>query len=226
MKIAIVSCYKTSEIEKMARTAGFDVASDKPDFVLAYGGDGTILRSEHEYPSTPKIPVKVNRIVNACMVYDIGSLPSVLRSIISGSYSIRKFCKVKASVGSQDLIGLNEVQVHNTDPRKALRFTLKTPKKSFEHLIGDGIVASTAYGSTGYYNVMGYSVFSAGIRIGFNNVRPRLGFAPLSKGAARLIVEREQGTVIADNLKKSIPVVKGDEVLISQSEQSAFFVQV
>jgi len=56
MKLAIVSKFESEAIA--AAKKYFTIVSYNPDFVLAYGGDGTLLFAEELYPNVPKIFVK------------------------------------------------------------------------------------------------------------------------------------------------------------------------
>src|SRR3989338_6025982 len=126
---------------------GFIVTHKKPDFVITYGGDGTILKAEREFPSIPKIPIKKSVICSRCVNYDINSLDRILDKIEKKDYYLTSYSKVEASIKGRSLSALNEIQVRSKKPFVALRFSLKTADRNFDKIIGDGLVFSTPYGS-------------------------------------------------------------------------------
>lgn len=222
MRIWIESIYDVSVMLRKVRKSGLMVSRKTPDYVIAYGGDGTILAAESKYPGTPKIPLSRSMICSKCVYYRPEDLGTVLDKLDHGKFRIARTPKVEASFNGRKLAGLNEVQVRNKDQRRALRFSLQVDgRKSI--FIADGLVASTPYGSTGYYNSLGYAPFPRGIRIGLNNpTTPRRHYE--LKKSARVRILRETGVLTADNQPALIELKKGGSVTIRESEQMARFV--
>ena len=73
-----------SKVKKLLAKAGFELVEEDPDFVVCYGGDGTVLFSERKFPGVPKLIIKTSR---ACRMYDyaLGDLGELLSKIKSGS---------------------------------------------------------------------------------------------------------------------------------------------
>ena len=204
---------------------GFIVTHKRPDFVITYGGDGTILKAERDFPSVPKKPIKKSIICSKCMNYDLNSLDKILDKIEKKDYDITSYEKTEANFKGSTLTALNEIQVRNKKPYMALRFAIKTADRNFEKIVGDGAVFSTPYGSTAYYNKLGYEPFNEGMRIGFNNSNPKPNAVRL-KGIAKVTVLREQGLLIADNNPDMISLQPGDIVKIMESAKKAKFVEI
>ncbi|MBI4020263.1 MAG: hypothetical protein HY367_02940, partial [Candidatus Aenigmarchaeota archaeon] len=87
MRIWIESPYDSSRITRIVKKRGVTISKD-PDFVITYGGDGTILVAERKYPGVPKIPISRSRICSKCFNYMIKNLSSVLDKIKRGEFSI------------------------------------------------------------------------------------------------------------------------------------------
>ena len=222
MKIWIESPYKNNLAQDLKKL-GVKIDRHKPDFVVTYGGDGTILRAERRYPGVPKIPIRKSHNCNMC-VDDLANIETIMERISKKQYRIEKFEKVDAAFGQKVFVGLNEIQIHNKDPRKALRFNLLVGGKKFANLIGDGLVFSTAYGSTAYYRAIGNKPFKSGIKIGFNNVHPKQTTINLT-GKATVEIIREKALLIADN-DGIIELKPGNTVEVSKSKQRAAFVRI
>ncbi len=225
MKIWIESRLKgKTDLVKAVREAGIKIDIHRPDFVITYGGDGTILKAEHNYPGVPKIPIRKSRVCSMCISYGSDSIGDILKRIKNGKYELKKINKVEAVFKSKKIVGLNEVQIHNKDPRKAVRFDLEIGGKRFPEIVGDGIVFATSYGSTAYYRSLGLKQFNTGIKIGFNNVYPPK--KPLRlEGTAIIKIVREKALLISDN-DSVLELKSGDSVRIKQSKKQAAFVKL
>ncbi len=224
MKIWIESPYDKSEIVNSARKNRITISRKNPDFVLTYGGDGTILKAEQKYPGIPKVPVRNSKICSMCISYGKNSLDYLFEKLKRKDYREEKINKVEAILKGKKFVGINEIQIHNKDPRTAIRFSLHASGKNFDEVIGDGLIFSTAFGSTAYYKAAGYEPFKSGIRIGFNNVYPKKGPLELN-GEAEVRIIREKALLIADNI--DMIIVNPEETLkIKESNKQAIFVRL
>ncbi len=223
MKIWVESHFRTGKIVNALKKAGIVVSSSNPDFVITYGGDGTILDATRKF-TAPIVPIRKSFICSRCMHYSHDTIQYIIKKLLYGKYKLRYFEKIEAVCRNRKLIGLNEVQVHNTDPRIAIRFSVKCGSVHYKEIIGDGIAASTAYGSTAYYNALGYKPFLHGCRLGFNNTKPR--HAPLALKTKCIVkLLRGPAALFADNNPFSIKVKAGDSVVIRKSREQGRFVE-
>ncbi len=220
MRAFVVSDYDTTKVARILKKHGF-VLSSNPDLVFTYGGDGTILDAEKKFPGVPIVPIQNSRVCSKCRSYFVYNLSEVLETIKNGNYKIVEEPKAEALFKGKKIHALNEVQIHSSDPRKAIRFSFYAGNKKYKEVIGDGIVIATPYGSTGYYQSIGYKPFTEGLRAGFNNIWPRLPFVQLNKCKIRIL--RESAWVAADNffLKN---MKEGESIIIRKSSKKARFV--
>lgn len=229
MKFAVVS--KSNDIKEIARVlAMFDIDMDnnKPDFVITHGGDGTILRAERRYPGIPKITIRKSEGGFKCN-YTEHELEDVLIKIDSGTYKIKEETKLEITFQERKYLALNEVQIHNSSPIKAVRFSIYMDDLPlFENVIGDGAVIATPFGSSAYFSSVGGEKFDKGIGIALNNPynvksEPIIidsGFDP----EIHIKILREDGLLLFDNDENIIKTKGGDDIKIEISKSSAKFV--
>lgn len=235
MNFAIVSKNNTQRIVDVLNMFGLDINKNQPDFVISYGGDGTILYSERKYPGVPKITLRRSNSCSRC-IYSEFELEDVLLKMEKGNYKIKEEIKLTAELKKKDYTSageaLNEVQIHNASPIKAIRFSIEVDgKKLFrEEIIGDGIIIATPFGSTAYYKSVGGERFDKGIGIAINNPynieRKPLHIDEGFDLDILIKILREEGFLLFDNDSKMIPVKKEDEIIVRKSETTAKFVVV
>ncbi|MEM7821594.1 MAG: hypothetical protein QXX38_02150 [Candidatus Aenigmatarchaeota archaeon] len=228
MKVAIVSKSDVKKFKGILKKFGFNVVKKNPDIVLCYGGDGTVLYSERIFPGVPKIVVKKPLSVCRKCEYSIKELNYVLNSIARRDYKIVEKTKVLGIAKNKKLIGLNEVQLHNKIPTRAIRFSIKVNGKFFGEILGDGVIISTPFGSTAYYSSTGGRPFKKGIGISFNN--------PFNKKIKSIVVPenskieikviRGPAWFIADNYEKFVELKEGDKIVVKAAKEKAKFIDI
>jgi len=227
MKVAICSSVEKEKLKKILVGYGFDVVNKKPDIVLCYGGDGTILYGERLYPSTPKLIIKTT---GECREYDYPQklLDSILKKVRNHNYLVLEEMKLEAFHKNNIITGLNEIQVHTKLPTRAVRFSLSVDNKKFENLVGDGIIVSTPFGSTGYYLATGGKQFKEGIGLSFNNLHSKkiFPFVVSENSRIKIRIERDSAILLSDNNPKYFSLEKGDEISIHKSSETARFILV
>ena len=211
---------KSIEIESLLRKKYFNIVTNDPDFIVSYGGDGTVMKSESAYPGIPKIVLRNSLICKKCSSL---SNEEVLNKIIAGDYIIEELIKLEAVVKKQVLVGFNEVMIHNKDPRSGIRYSLIINGRKFEkEIIGDGIVVATPYGSTGYYRSITDSFTEVGIGVAFNNSTEQADHMVLKDDSViEFHLSRGPAQVYADNHHEYIDINDRDTVLIKKSAKTA-----
>lgn len=228
MKFAIVS--KDNNIEKLVKTLDrFGISiGDRPEFVITHGGDGTILQGEREYPGIPKITIRASEGGQKCL-YDESDLENVLLKIMDGKYRIRKEKKLETIFQGKKYTSLNETQIHNANPIRAIRFSVyENSHAIYENVIADGVIIATPFGSTAYYSSVGGKIFGKGVGIAINNSY-KIKYKPMviDEGfniTIRVKIIREEGLLLFDNDERMIRLKEGDDVKINVSKDTAKFV--
>ena len=224
-KVLVVFRRDPSKVKKILTAKGFELVEKNPDFIVCYGGDGTVLFGERKFPEVPKLIIKTSR---ACRMYDyaLNDLNDLLLRIKAGKYKIYDEMKLETQAKRQKLVGLNEIQLHLKLPIYAVRFSLSVDAKEYNDLIGDGVIIATPFGSTGYYKATGGESFAKGIGISFNNLHNRKvrSFVISEDSVINLTVTRGPAWLLADNNENFIELNGGDKALIRKSKSVANFI--
>lgn len=210
LKFSIVGLHG-KEIKAAVNAAlknGF-VPSKKPDFAIVIGGHGTVYFSEKKLPSVPKLLVRPENILD---------FPDAIKRVSQGKYKIREIGKIKMSIRGKALEAMNDITVRNKGVEHAIRFVIKYGNKK-KFVVADGVVASTSYGSTGYFNSVCRKGFKGGYGLAFNNSMEKIRPFFFSKGRIVLRIERGVAEATADSSNNVITMRKGDSVSITPSEK-------
>lgn len=223
VKVAIVSKNQAG-IQPVLVEKGFEVVTKDPQFVVSYGGDGTLMHAEYSYPGIPKIVLKDSTTCKKC-----SQLPNdkVLDLIREKKYSLDEMMKLEVSSGGQTFYAMNDVIVHNGDPRHALRYhVLLNGKRVSPEIIGDGIVIATPFGSTAYYRSITDSFFELGIGLAFNNSTEQSDHMVLKEDSIiEIEIIRGPAIIHADNQENSLVLDEGHKATIKKSILKATIVK-
>ncbi|MAG08736.1 hypothetical protein CMO89_04630 [Candidatus Woesearchaeota archaeon] len=228
MRIAVTGKIRedVEKLKKQIEKCGHKVVDKNPEVVVSLGGDGSFLFAERKFPGVLKLPVR-NR--NICEKPD--KLKGILKRIEKKDYSVLEHNKVEAKIIKKDSTtvktAVNEVSVRNRDVFHALRFVVKVNgRKVEEELIGDGIVVSTPFGSTGYFYSVTKTNFKKGLGIAFNNITKDIKPMVLENPVVRLKVVRNMAVVSADNDENVVFIDEGDAVELKESKEVARVVEL
>ncbi len=225
-KIACVSTDDAKLDALLAPYAAQYVIDDKnPEYVIAFGGDGTLMRAEHRYPGVPKLLLRNSRIAKLAHAHNN---EAVLEAFFNDQHTIEEHSKLRISTPHGSLEALNDVIVHNADPRYAIRYHIALNDEPIHHeIIGDGVVCATPLGSTGYYRSITDNTFTTGIGLAFNNSVERVDHIVAHEDTVLAItIARGPAVCYADNQDDFFQLVDGDIVHIQKSENIAKIVRV
>ncbi len=126
-------------------------ASNKPDFVIALGGDGTMLNAAHIY-GKKGIPILGVNSGGLGFLTDVtfAQLSDILVEIKNGKYAFEKRMVIQARHDHSSLFGLNDITIITRIPGRAVELSVTINKEYICRLIADGIVIATPTGSTAY----------------------------------------------------------------------------
>ena len=144
-----------------------DLTDIEADFVIAVGGDGTILRVAMglKIPDTPLLGVNMGRRGFLCEVLKDEIEPAIDR-VIAGDYKIETCVKLRSRCLEMDEDfpdSLNEVLVSSSLPSKMILCRLLVNGEQLTEIQADGIIVSTPTGSTAYNLSAGGSILAPGV---------------------------------------------------------------
>lgn len=229
MRIAVSGSKDTKNIVSIVTRAGIVIDSKNPDFVIIYGGDGSVLWGENQYPGIPKITVRASATAKVFM-YEEKDLGNIFEKLQKGEYKIAEVMKLEARFSGNCVIALNDFQIRSHSHVQALRFSVSVSgKQVFSGIIGDGAVVSTPFGSGAYYSSVGGKSFKKGIGIALNNPHDYKGTRAIVAGESDEIsikVLRDEGILLFDNCEKIYEISTNDEIIIRKANETAKFVRV
>jgi NAD+ kinase len=136
--------------QQVLREKGFEI-SQKPDFIIALGGDGTLLSTANSY-SMKGIPILGVNIGGLGFLTNVtfGELPKTLVEIQEKKYKIEKRMVIKARFDRNEFCALNDFTISTRVPGRVVEFSAVINDEYVCRFIADGIIISTPTGSTAY----------------------------------------------------------------------------
>jgi len=126
------------------------------DVIVAFGGDGTMLRAARALDGTA-VPLLGVNLGSLGYLTDI-PLPELERAfaqLVAGDFHLEDRTQVRCSVLRDDievasLTALNDLVINMGPLPRAIEMELRLDGDSLGHFLGDGVVVSTPTGSTAY----------------------------------------------------------------------------
>ena len=198
-----------------------EIDSSSPDLVISYGGDGILLGAERDYPGIPKCPIRDSRSYPKCEKH---SEEKILADLFNGNLEDTDLTKLTASNnGDSFCTGVNDIVINRLIISSALRYRLWLDGSLYaSQIVGDGLVAATPFGSTGYYRSITNSLFHLGMGLAFNNSTEPINHLVLRESTdIKVEIIRGPAVLLADNDPKETKLENGDFVNIRKADHDA-----
>lgn len=199
-----------------------EIVTENPDVVICYGGDGTLLTAELEWPTVPKIPIKHSKRGIRCIAHPASDVIARLaqNSLVATEY-MRLECVLRsdrAAASPKTLVAMNEFSVHMARINSAVRFKLWFDDEAYNagrEILGDGFVVSTPFGSTAYFNHITRGFFQSGIGIAFKSTTEHTNHVVVEEDTVvRILITRGPAILAFDNSHTYFDIREGDELTI------------
>jgi NAD+ kinase len=157
-RVAMVAHHGRREITKIQENLrewlearGIAVDDERPDLVVALGGDGTMLRAAQVAHSAdaPLIGVNLGTLGYLTEV-DAGGEIAAMEKIIDGSYALEERMMLRCESDGATYVGLNEVLVERTSRHRLVRLKVSIGDEELADFNADGVLVATPTGSTAY----------------------------------------------------------------------------
>lgn len=147
------------------------------DVVIPIGGDGTLLYTVQETPETPVLGVNMGRRGFLAEVNPEEAIEAI-EKLRKGELETRELRRLSVEAAGEELpSALNEGVVRSQEPSHSVDFKLEIDGEEVEQNEGDGIIVSTATGSTAYSMAAGGPVIDprvdANVAVPLSTHRPR-----------------------------------------------------
>jgi NAD+ kinase len=216
------------ELRKRVRRGEFDM-------LIIAGGDGSVLRACHlcAPSNVPILGVNLGRIGFLIQI-DRADWRMYFDKLLNGEAWIEKRMMLKAehmrageSMGSWN--ALNEVVVGRGQNLRPVRLTATVDEHRLTTYVADGLIASTATGSTAYALAAGGPILPPELRnILLVPIAPHLSVdraVVLSEGSSVNIEVKSENTVLSVDGQAPIALMEDDHVLITAADVTAQFVR-
>lgn len=209
-------------LRRLLAKSPVSIVKSKPDLVISYGGDGALLGAERDFPGIPKLPLRDSCRNPQCPAH---GEEKILGLLVRGRLKPAPLLKLEAACGGHTLTAVNDIVLHNRVTTSAIRYRIWLDGELYANrIVGDGLVAATPFGSTGYYRSITHSIFKLGVGLAFNNsTEPTDHLVIRDDTVIRVEILRGPAVLLADNCPAShtIHLKRHDTVVIRKSPQTA-----
>ncbi len=216
------------ELRKRVRNGEFDM-------LIVLGGDGSVLRAGHLCaPSgVPIFGVNLGRLGFLIQV-DRKEWREYFEKLLNGEAWIENRMMLRAehtrageSLGHSN--ALNEVVVARGQNLRPVRLTALVDTRQLTSYVADGLIASSATGSTAYALAAGGPILPPELRnILLVPIAPHLSVdraVVLSEGSSVSIVVRSENAVLSVDGQPPTPLMEDDQVKVTAADVTAQFVR-
>jgi NAD+ kinase len=205
------------------------------DVLIAVGGDGTMLRAGHLCaPSgVPILGINLGRLGFLIQV-ERGEWREMLERLFKGeAWLEQRMMLYVQHIRAGEMLGnwhaLNEAVVGRGANVKSIHLTASVDGRLLTSYVCDGLIASTATGSTAYALAAGGPILPPDLRnILLVPIAPHLSVdraVVLSEGSSVSILVKSENTVISVDGQAPMPLAEDDHVDIRAAEYTAQFVR-
>ncbi|MEA3165242.1 MAG: kinase [Thermoplasmata archaeon] len=228
-----------SSLAKSLKAKGHDLKAldAKADLFVTVGGDGTILMVQ-AVTDKPVLGVNAGAIGFLCEV-EPPQAGSAIDQVIRGQYRVEERDKLSAWLEDARLPdATNEVTLQTSRIAKLIRFRITVGGEVLDTLRGDGIIVSTATGSTGYAMSVGGPLMHPNVRgtvlapIAPFRLAARPWVVPSDSQVEVTVLERDatnnadpSARVVVDG-QHGVDVSPGQTVRIGPSDRKSRFVRL
>lgn len=130
-----------------------EYSENNPDYVVAIGGDGTIIKASHKYPDSTIFGIHTGHL-GFYANYSTMNLNDLINDINNNDFESQDIdyisCELEDNNGNVKILGraLNEITI--LTPLRTLALNVCIDNNFFETFKGTGLCISTPFGSTAY----------------------------------------------------------------------------
>lgn len=147
--------------EEMALTLNIEPFHKDVDFILAMGGDGTILRVVHHFPDckAPIVGINMGRLGFMSEII-LPEINSSLEALLQGDFRIEERIMMEGFFREQHRFAVNDFVIHRGKNPSLIDLSISVDGKYLNTFSADGMIFSTPNGSTAYSLASGGPILS------------------------------------------------------------------
>lgn len=195
----------------------FDEFNNEVELVISIGGDGTFLSTTKEinYSKTPILGINTGHL-GFFAEYAPNKLDEVVDSIINSNFSIQEYKTIKTEAISDDSTieldpAINDVFVKHGNS-SIVHLDLYIGNEFIENFSGDGILVSSACGSTAYNYSLGGSIIDPRVNLlQITPVAPNNNKAYRSITSSLVVPGEEKIVVILKDENNTSIIIDGND---------------
>jgi len=224
-------------VDADTRMCGAEELARIADVIIAFGGDGTMLRAARslEDSVTPLLGINLGALGYLTDV-PLSELDEALGRLFSGDFTAVPRARVQGVIHRDDgevarCTALNDIVVNMGSLPRALHMEVRLDNVTLGRFLGDGLIVGTPTGSTAYNLSAGGPIVHPGVSCLVVNpicphslaIRPLL--VPIEKTVELLLhyVGRE-ATLTADG-QEALPLLQGDRIVYRRADPPVHLVK-
>ena len=204
----------------------------RTDFIIAIGGDGTILRTCITIPKPEPPILAINMGVRGFLTeIEPQKALTAVNKCLAGNFEIEKYLKLSiAADGLNFPDALNEVVISPDEPAKLLYAHIFRDGERILDCQSDGLMVATQTGSTGYSMSAGGPVLDPGVdAFVLTPIIPLSIFHPIvfpSNSELTIEIIKSRGTqILVDGHHRQIATSKLPRIKITRSKYETSFIR-
>lgn len=146
------TCLTVDAFAEELEISSFESQSINPDFIITFGGDGTILRVLQHYPylNSPVIGINLGSLGFMANITTEQAIDRV-KDVLKGNYIIHKRMVMDGSIASKsECHAVNEIVVHRGSNPHLVELAVTVDGEYLNTFSADGLIVATPNGSTAY----------------------------------------------------------------------------
>lgn len=231
--------YMEEMVARMIGEDGFGVPEseliENVDFIVALGGDGTLLHAAH-LAIEKEIPILGVNLGSLGFITQMGEdeVYEKLDAILRGEFDVERRMVVEGKILGRDLptfFGLNEISLNMGSTSRVITIKIFIEDEYLGRYSADGVLVATPTGSTAYSLSAGGPILNPEMdALVLTPICPHtLAIRPMiipPSHKIKVVIEKgASGMILTIDGQKTYPVLEGDQILFNMAKKRVYLVK-
>lgn len=214
------------QVTKELIKQGYKVNLDKAEFVITLGGDGTILRAARSL-AKKEIPILAVHLggIGFLSEIELSEVSTALEAIQKNKYLIDERTMIEAVVRGKKILALNDIVIS----KSGIARLIKMEVEGIANYVGDGLIFSTATGSTAYNLAAGGPILEPSSQAIIISA-----ICPHSLSSRPIVLEepltvkltKSQEVILTADGQETLKIKEGERIQIGKSKLKTRFIRL